>query len=57
MRLDFFMNFFNSLFIYAYIFVVFVSSSFEVKDSVKLFCLSDLFVDPINVVLRRLGNE
>ncbi|XP_062507954.1 uncharacterized protein LOC134184309 isoform X2 [Corticium candelabrum] len=32
-------------------------SPFEVKDSVKAFCLPNLFVDPINVVLRRLGNE
>ena len=37
--------------------MVFVRSLFEVEDSVKVFCLLDLFVDPINVVLRRLGNE
>ena len=37
--------------------MVFVRSPFELEDSVKVFCLPDLFVDPINVVLRRLGNE
>ena len=29
---------------------------FEVEDFVTV-CLLDLFVDPINVVLKRLGNE
>ena len=51
------MNFLNSLFLYAYMFVIFDRSPFEVEDSVKLFCLPDPFVDPISVVLRRLGNE
>ena len=37
--------------------MVFVRFPFEVEDSVKVFCLPGLFVDPINVVLRRLGNE
>ena len=46
----------NSLFICANI-CGFLGSPFEVEDSVKFVCLPDLFVDPINVVLRRLGNE
>ena len=51
------MNFLNSLFLYAYMFVIFDRSPFEVEDSVKVSCLLDPFVDPISVVLRRLGNE